>query len=115
MFILGGNSSIGSNLRRVDKKHFFSSSSFSKEPIKNGIEFNLMRDSCEDFVKNNFNISDDNIKDKIHVINYSEGSITIECDSSSVGSILKFEREKYLEIFKNYGLYNIQDLKIKIK
>ena len=61
------------------------------------------------------NISDDNIKDKIHVINYSEGSITIECDSSSVGSILKFEREKYLEIFKNYGLYNIQDLKIKIK
>ena len=40
---------------------------------------------------------------------------TIECESSSVGSILKFEREKYLEIFKNYGLYNIQDLKIKIK
>ena len=60
-------------------------------------------------------ISDDNMKDKIHVINFSENSITIECDSSSVGSILKFEREKYLEIFKNYGLYNIQDLKIKIK
>ena len=60
-------------------------------------------------------ISDDNMKDKIHVINFSESSITIECDSSSVGSILKFEREKYLEIFKNYGLYNIQDLKIKIK
>ena len=61
------------------------------------------------------NVSDDNMKYKIHVINYSETSITIECDSSSVGSILKFEREKYLEIFKNYGLYNIQDLKIKIK
>ena len=60
-------------------------------------------------------ISDDNMKDKIHVINFSESSITIECDSSSVGSIFKFEREKYLEIFKNYGLYNIQDLKIKIK
>ena len=60
-------------------------------------------------------ISDDNMKDKIHVINFSENSITIECDSSSVGSILKFEREKYLEIFKNHGLYNIQDLKIKIK
>ena len=41
----------------------------------------------------------DNIKDKIHVINYSEGSITIECDSSSVGSILKFEREKYFETY----------------
>ena len=61
------------------------------------------------------NLSDDNMKHKIHVINYSESTITIECESSSVGSILKFEREKYLEIFKNYGLYNIQDLKIKIK
>ena len=60
-------------------------------------------------------VSDDHLKHKIHVINYSENSITIECDSSSVGSIVKFEREKYLEIFKNYGLYNIQDLKIKIK
>ena len=60
-------------------------------------------------------VADDNMKHKIHVINYTESSITVECDSSSVGSILKFEREKYLEIFKNYGLYNIQDLKIKIK
>ena len=60
-------------------------------------------------------VSDDNMKHKIRVINYSESSITIECDNSSVGSILKFEREKYLEIFKNYGLYNIQDIKIKIK
>ena len=60
-------------------------------------------------------VSDDHLKHKIHVINYTESSITVECESSSVGSIVKFEREKYLEIFKNYGLYNIQDLKIKIK
>ena len=59
--------------------------------------------------------ADDHMKHKIHVINYTESSITIECDSSSVSSIVKFEREKYLEVFKNYGLYNIQDLKIKIK
>ena len=59
--------------------------------------------------------ADDQMKHKIHVINYTESSITIECDSSSVGSIIKFEREKYLEIFKNYGLYNIQDIRIKIK
>ena len=59
--------------------------------------------------------ADDQMKHKIHVINYTESRITIECDSSSVSSIVKFEREKYLEIFKNYGLYNIQDLKIKIK
>ena len=61
------------------------------------------------------NASDDNMKHKIHVINYSETTITIECDSSSVGSILRFEREKYIEIFKNYGLYNIQGIRIKIK
>ena len=59
--------------------------------------------------------TDDQIKHKIHVINYTESSITVECESSSVGSIVKFEREKYLDIFKNYGLYNIQDIKIKIK
>ena len=58
---------------------------------------------------------DDHMKNKIHIIYYTESTITVECDSSSVGSIVKFEREKYLEIFKNYGLYNIQDLKIKIK
>ena len=59
--------------------------------------------------------SEEKMKDKIHVINYSEHSITIECDDSSVGSIIKFEREKYLELFKNYGMYNIQDIQIKIK
>ena len=60
-------------------------------------------------------VSDEYIKNKIHVINNTANSITIECDSSSVGSILKFERQKYLEIFKNYGIYNIEKLKIKIK
>ena len=58
---------------------------------------------------------DDHMKNRIHIINFTESSITVECESSSIGSIVKFEREKYLEIFKNYGLYNIQDLKIKIK
>ena len=59
--------------------------------------------------------SEERMKGKIHVINYSESSITIECEDSSVGSIIKFERDKYLEIFKNYGMYNIQDLQVRIK
>ncbi len=59
--------------------------------------------------------SEEKVKGKIHVINYSDYSITIECDDSSVGSIIKFEREKYLELFKNYGMYNIQDIQVKIK
>ena len=54
-------------------------------------------------------------KEKVIVINYSDNSVTIECENSSIASIIKFEREKYLEIFKNYGMYNIQDLNIKIR
>jgi len=54
-------------------------------------------------------------REKVYVINYSDNSITIECDNSSIASIIKFEREKYLEIFKNSGMYNIQDLNIKIR
>ena len=52
---------------------------------------------------------------KINVINFSETMITIECNDSSVASIVKFEREKYLQIFKDFGMYNIQDLNIKLK
>ncbi len=59
--------------------------------------------------------TEENWKEKVSVINYSDNSITIECENSSIASIIKFEREKYLEVFKNYGMYNIQDLKIKIK
>ena len=59
--------------------------------------------------------TEENWRDKVSVINYSDNSITIECENSSIASIIKFEREKYLEVFKNYGMYNIQDLKIKIK
>ena len=59
--------------------------------------------------------SEEKMKGKVHVINYSEYSITIECDDSSIGSIIRFEREKYLELFKNYGMYNIQDIQIRIK
>ena len=38
------------------------------------------------------------------MINYSETCITIECDDSSVASITRFEKDKYLDLFNNYGL-----------
>ena len=59
--------------------------------------------------------SDTNIRSEVQVINYSDTSVTIECNNSSVASIIKFNREKYLKIFKDYGMYNIQDIKIKLK
>ena len=62
-------------------------------------------------LKNNVDL---NICSKINVINYSDTSITIECNDSSISSIIKFESEKYVEIFKNYGMYNIKEIKVKL-
>jgi hypothetical protein len=69
-------------------------------------------DELNSILKSNIDIE---VVDKIDVINFSDSSIIIECENSSVASIIKFEREKYIQIFKNYGMYNIQDLKVKIK
>ena len=55
------------------------------------------------------------VADKINVINFSESIIIIECNDSSIASIVRFEREKYIIIFKDFGMYNIEDLKVKLK
>ena len=57
---------------------------------------------------------DDNIRSKINVINYSDTSITIECSDSSISSIIKFDSMKYVQIFKDYGMYNIREIKVKL-
>ncbi len=69
-------------------------------------------DELNDMLKSS---SEVNIQSEIHVINYSDTSITIECNNSSVASIIKFNRENYLKIFKNHGMYNIQDIRVKLK
>jgi len=58
---------------------------------------------------------DDNISSKINVINYSDTSITIECSDSSISSIIKFDNMKYVQIFKDYGMYNIREIKVKLR
>ena len=68
-------------------------------------------DKFNTILKNNV---DSNISSKINVINYSETSITIECHDSSISSVIKFESEKYVEIFKNCGMYNIREIKVKL-
>ncbi|MDC0985233.1 hypothetical protein OAR47_02070 [Gammaproteobacteria bacterium] len=68
-------------------------------------QFNLL-------LKNNVN---DNISSKIDVINYSDTSITIECSDSSISSIIKFDNMKYVQIFKDYGMYNIREIKVKLR
>ena len=68
-------------------------------------QFNLL-------LKNNV---DDNISSMINVINYSDTSITIECSDSSISSIIKFDSMKYVQIFKDYGMYNIREIKVKLR
>ena len=58
---------------------------------------------------------DNEVINRINVINFSESTVIIECNDSSIASIVKFEREKYLQIFKDFGMYNLQDLKVKLK
>ena len=68
-------------------------------------------DKFNSLLKNNV---DPNISTKINVINYSDTSITLECDDSSISSIIKFESEKYVQIFKDHGMYNIREIKVKL-
>ena len=69
-------------------------------------------DELNAVLKNNL---DNEFINKINVINFSESIVVIECHDSSVASIVKFEREKYLQIFKDFGMYNLRDLKVKLK
>ena len=69
-------------------------------------------DSFNTILKNNLN---PNISSKINVINYSDTSITVECNDSSISSIIKFESEKYVQIFKDHGMYNIREIKVKLR
>ena len=68
-------------------------------------QFNLL-------LKNNIN---NNISSKINVINFSDTSITIECSDSSISSIIKFDSLRYIQIFKDYGMYNIREIKVKLR
>ena len=68
-------------------------------------------DKFNTILKNNVN---SNISVKINVINYSDTSITIECADSCISSIIKFESEKYVQIFKDYGMYNIREIKVRL-
>ena len=56
-----------------------------------------------------------NMQNKIHVINYSDTCITVECDDSSLASIMRFEKDKYIELFNKNGSHTISELRVKVK
>ncbi len=53
-----------------------------------------------------------NIRSHVRVINYSDTTITLECSNSSIASIVKFNREQYLKIFKDMGCTIFKILKL---
>ncbi len=58
-------------------------------------------DKLNSILKNNVN---DNISSKIHVINYSHTTITIECEEKFHQQyVIKFESSKYVENIQRLG------------
>ena len=55
------------------------------------------------------------MQNKIHVINYSDTCITVECDDSTLASIMRFEKDKYIELFNKNGSHTISELRVKVK
>ena len=75
----------------------------------NVINKNLLITKLNEFVAINFpNMSVDNIK----VVNIKDGTVIIGCKNSSLATILKFEKNKDLEVLKNNKFLKITDLKI---
>ncbi len=63
------------------------------------------------FVNNNF---PQDIAGQIEIINIKGDVIVVGCKNSSIATVLKFERNKYLDIFRKNNSLNIADFKIVI-
>ena len=77
----------------------------------NIINKSLLIKSLNQFIIENFPKS---IVDGIEVINVKDNVVIMGCKNSSLATILKFERNKYLEILKKNSFSRVTDLKIVI-
>ena len=71
----------------------------------------LLIKNLNQFIIENFPKS---IVDGIEVINVKDNVVIMGCKNSSLATILKFERNKYLEILKKNSFSRVTDLKIVI-
>lgn len=69
-------------------------------------------DLLNNLITNNI---DPKIAGKVRIINSSDDHVVLECDNSSIATVIRFEREKYLRLINNSGFYLINDIKVKIK
>ena len=77
----------------------------------NIINKSLLIKNLNQFIIENFPKS---IVDGIQVINVKDNVVIMGCKNSSLATILKFERNKYLEILKKNSFSRVTDLKIVI-
>tara|TARA_Y100000782_G_C10089227_1_gene225388 strand:+ start:285 stop:554 length:270 start_codon:yes stop_codon:yes gene_type:complete len=77
----------------------------------NIINKSLLIKNLNQFIIENFPKS---IVDGIEVINVKDNVVIMGCKNSSLATILKFERNKYLEILKKNSFSRVTDLKIVI-
>ena len=77
----------------------------------NIVNKSLLIKNLNQFIIENFPKS---IVDGIEVINVKDNVVIMGCKNSSLATILKFERNKYLEILKKNSFSRVTDLKIVI-
>jgi len=77
----------------------------------NIINKSLLIKNLNQFIIENFPKS---IVDGMEVINVKDNVVIMGCKNSSLATILKFERNKYLEILKKNSFSRVTDLKIVI-
>ncbi len=61
------------------------------------------------------NNTDESFAHKVRIINFHDEHIVIECEDSSVATIIRFDREKYLKLINDSGLFQVNDIKVKVK
>ena len=77
----------------------------------NIVNKSLLIKNLNQFIIENFPKS---IVDGMEVINVKDNVVIMGCKNSSLATILKFERNKYLEILKKNSFSRVTDLKIVI-
>ena len=77
----------------------------------NIINKSLLIKNLNQFIIENFPKS---IVDGIEVINVKDNVVIMGCKNSSLATILKFERNRYLEILQKNSFSRVTDLKIVI-
>ena len=54
------------------------------------------------------------IINNIEISSFKDNILIIICNNSSTATLMRFEKQKYIDLIKNNGIYEIDDIKITI-